>query len=177
MLFVYEVILIGKLYIITGPAGVGKSTISKKIAERSCKSALIEGDEIYHQVVGGYVPAWKDGNHLSLFWNVCINMMRTYLEAGYDVVFDYIVNPDNLKAIQESFRDFEIKFVVLMVDEETLLLRDSQRDEDCQMKERCVILLNSFKNKGFEERNVLDTSSLSVEEIVGIVESEDRFIV
>ena len=37
-----------KLYIITGPAGVGKSTISTKIAETLPKSALIEGDEIYH---------------------------------------------------------------------------------------------------------------------------------
>ena len=33
------------LYIITGPAGVGKSTISKKIAESKKKSVLIEGDE------------------------------------------------------------------------------------------------------------------------------------
>ncbi len=48
------------LYIITGPAGVGKSTVSKKIAMTSKKSALIEGDDIYHQVVGGYVPAWKE---------------------------------------------------------------------------------------------------------------------
>lgn len=31
------------LYIITGPAGVGKSTISKKIAESKKKSVLIEG--------------------------------------------------------------------------------------------------------------------------------------
>ena len=31
-----------KLYILTGPAGVGKSTISKKIAELSLKSALID---------------------------------------------------------------------------------------------------------------------------------------
>lgn len=45
------------LYIITGPAGVGKSTISKKITESKKKSVLIEGDEIYHQVVGGYVQA------------------------------------------------------------------------------------------------------------------------
>ena len=30
------------LYIITGPAGVGKSTISKKLAENSNKSVLID---------------------------------------------------------------------------------------------------------------------------------------
>lgn len=55
------------LYIITGPAGVGKSTISKEIAINKEKSVLIEGDDIYHQVIGGYVPAWKQGNHLDIF--------------------------------------------------------------------------------------------------------------
>lgn len=33
-----------KLYIISGPAGVGKSTISKRIAESKKKTVLIEGD-------------------------------------------------------------------------------------------------------------------------------------
>ena len=46
-----------RLYIITGPAGVGKSTISKGIAESLKKSVLLEGDDFYHQVVGSYVPA------------------------------------------------------------------------------------------------------------------------
>lgn len=55
------------LYIITGPAGVGKSTISKKVAINKEKSVLIEGDDIYHQVIGGYVPAWKQGNYLDIF--------------------------------------------------------------------------------------------------------------
>ena len=96
------------LYIITGPSGVGKSTISHKIAESKPKSALIEGDEIYHQVVGGYVPAWKDGNHLKTFWQVCLNSIRTYLESGYDVVFNYIVNPENLELIKKEFNNYLI---------------------------------------------------------------------
>ena len=52
------------LYIITGPAGVGKSTISKRLATLKEKSVLIEGDDIYGQVIGSYVSAWKEGNHL-----------------------------------------------------------------------------------------------------------------
>ena len=165
-----------KLYIITGPAGVGKSTISKKIAESKKKSVLIEGDEIYKQVVGGYVQAWKEGNHLDVFWKVCISSVKIYLENGYDVVFNYIVTPMQLKQLQEEFKNYEIKFVLLLVNEETLLLRDKNRPEEFQMKERCIILLNSFKNNNYNNQNIIDTSNLTIDETAYIIENENRFI-
>ena len=165
-----------KLYIITGPAGVGKSTISKKIAESKKKSVLIEGDEIYHQVIGGYVQAWKEGNHLDVFWKVCISSVKIYLENGYDVVFNYIVTPMQLKQLQEEFKNYEIKFVLLLVNEETLLLRDKNRPEEFQMKERCIILLNSFKNNNYNNQNIIDTSNLTIDETAYIIENENRFI-
>lgn len=164
------------LYIITGPAGVGKSTISRKIAETKKKSALIEGDYIYHQVIGGYVQAWKEENHLDVFWKVCISTIRTYLEDGYDVIFNYIVNPIQLRQMQEEFKNYDIKFIVLLVDEKTLLLRDKERPEDCQMNERCITLLNSFKNNNYNIQNILDTSNITVNETVDIIENDIRFI-
>lgn len=164
-----------KLYIITGPAGVGKSTISRKIAELKDKSALIEGDEIYHQVVGGYVSPWKDGNHLEVFWKVCIDIIKNYLQNGYDVVFNYIVGLDDLKVLKEKFSEYDIKFVVLMVDEETLLKRDKERPLDWQMGERCIVLLNSFKDKGYENKYILDTSNLSIEDSVNTILEGNRF--
>ena len=161
------------LYIITGPAGVGKSTISRKIAETKKKSALIEGDYIYHQVIGGYV---QEENHLDVFWKVCISTIRTYLEDGYDVIFNYIVNPIQLRQMQEEFKNYDIKFIVLLVDEKTLLLRDKERPEDCQMNERCITLLNSFKNNNYNIQNILDTSNITVNETVDIIENDSRFI-
>ncbi len=165
------------LYIITGPAGVGKSTISKEIAKNKTKSALIEGDEIYYQVVGGYVPAWKEGNHLDTFWKVCINTINTYLEDGYDVVFNYIVTPTPLQIMKKEFENYSIKFVVLLVDETTLLSRDKERPEDCQMKDRCITLLNNFKNNNYNNQNILDTTNLSIDETVDIIENDNRFII
>ena len=165
------------LYIITGPSGVGKSTVSRKIASLKNKSVSIEGDDIYHQVVGGYVQAWKKGNHLSTFWKVCINIIRIYLEEDYDVVFNYIVTPAVLKQLQNEFKNYSIKFIVLLVDENTLLLRDKERSEDCQMKERCITLLKSFENNKYNEKNILDTSNLSIDETVSIIENDKRFIV
>ena len=164
------------LYIITDPAGVGKSTISRRIAESKNKSVLIEGDDIYHQVVGGYVQAWKEGNHLDTFWKICLSSIETYLEDGYDVIFNYIVNPENVEVIKNKFKNYTIKFIVLVVDEKKLLLRDKERPEDCQMKDRCIVLLNNFKNKNYNLNNILETSNLSVNETFNIIENDDRFI-
>lgn len=79
-----------KLYLITGPAGVGKSTISKALSLKFSKSVLIEGDDVYHMVSGGYVSPWKSGNHMELFWKNSISLIENSLKQGYDVVFNYI---------------------------------------------------------------------------------------
>ena len=157
------------LYIITGPAGAGKSTISRKIAESKSKSVLIEGDDIYHQVVGGYVQAWKQGNNLDIFWKICIDMI--------DIVFNYIVNPENIKALQDKFKEYKIKFIILITDEETLLSRDKERPKDCQMGERCLTLLNDFKNKNYNKNNFLDTSNLSVNETLEEIEKDNKYFI
>lgn len=81
------------LYIITGPAGVEKSTISKELAIKSKKSALIEGDDIYHQVIVGHVQDWNHGNHLETFWKICINTIKIYLDDGFNVIQRCIFYP------------------------------------------------------------------------------------
>ena len=163
------------LYIITGPAGVGKSTVSKTVAEKLSKSVLIEGDDIYGHVVGGYVSPWKEGNHLELFWKVSIDIIKDYLEAGYDVVYNYIISPNNLEKLREKFKEYNLKFVVLLIDEETLLSRDAQRPEDCQMKERCIVLLNQFKKHNYDEKYVIDTGKQDVLEEAKMIIEDKRF--
>ena len=164
----------GTLYLITGPAGVGKSTISNEIAKSKNKSALIEGDYIYNQVVGGYIQAWKEGNHLDIFWKICIDTINTYLSNGYDVIFNYIINPKDLENLKHAFKDFDTKFIVLLTDENTLLYRDSLRPEDCQMKERSIVLLNKFRNMNYDNY-ILNTTNLSIEDTIKEIEKGNRF--
>lgn len=163
------------LYIITGPAGVGKSTISRELAKRKSKSVLIEGDDIYHQVVGGYVQAWKEGNHLNIFWKVCIETIKLYLQDGYDVIFNYILTPQSFENLKTTFSNYNIKFIILMVDENTILQRDKQRPLDCQMNNRCIILLNNFKNYNFRKNYFLDTTNLSINETIENIEKNEKF--
>ena len=164
------------LYLITGPAGVGKSTISQILARKSKKSVLIEGDDIYHQVISGYKSAWEEGNHLQVFWKICENMIDTYLSYDYDVIFNYIFNVENFQMFNEKFKKYSKKFVILVTDEETIVKRDLERPLDCQMGERSLILLRNFKNKPFDRKYYLDTSNLSIEETVCEIESNNSYI-
>ena len=165
-----------KIYLLTGPAGVGKSTISKLIATNLEKSVLIEGDEIYHLVVGGYVSPWKNGNHLSLFWQNCKSIIANSIRSGYDVVFNYILDKKQVLDIKQTFSNCQIKFVCLMVDEKTIVERDKLRPSDCQMGERSLILLKSMKQKNFNKNNILDTTNLTENETYLEVLNNDKFI-
>ena len=165
------------LYIITGPAGVGKSTISNMLANSLAKSSLIEGDDIYHMIVGGYVSPWLEGNHLKLFWQNCKSLISNTLSAGYDVVFNYIVGKENLQDLAETFKDYNVKFVGLITDEKTLLQRDNNRPEDCRMGSRCLVLLKEFIEDGFDDKYILDTSNLSVSQCCNEILTNKRFLV
>ena len=73
-------------------------------------------------------------------------------------------------------KNYIIKFVVLLTDEATLLTRDKERPEDCQMKERCITLLDSFKSRNYNTQNILDTTNLSISDTLEIIKNDDRFI-
>lgn len=165
------------LYLITGPAGVGKSTISKLIAKNLEKSCLIEGDDIYAMVVGSYQSAWKEGNHLEFFWKNSLDLIENSLDFGYDVVFNYIIKKSQLGEIVDRFKekDVKIKFVLLLTDEKTLIERDKTRPLDCQMGERVVVLLKSFVEENFDPKYILDSTSKTEEQVLSEIMQGDRF--
>lgn len=170
-----------ELYVITGPCGVGKSTITNMIAKNLESSAIIEGDDIYHMVIGGYVSPWKDHDkkYTDLFWDNCLDLIDNFINKDISVVFNYIIYPDRLKQIIDKFKDNKnliIKFVVLTTDEKTIRERDKLRPEDCQMGDRAIVVLNEFKEKGYDNKYILDTSNISPEDTTKLILNEDSFI-
>ena len=110
-----------KLFIITGPAGVGKTTISNKLASSLSKSVLIEGDTVYNFFVGGRISPWKENAPIELFWENCIYLINSYLEKGYDVVFNYIISDEDLKLLKEKFKNYKIVFFYFVCQNSTTL--------------------------------------------------------
>ena len=165
------------LYVITGPAGVGKSTISRAIAESLQKSAVIEGDDIYNQVVGGYVLPWLEGNHLDVMWKIVFDSIKTYISAGFDVVLNYIISPEQIAMLKETFPGATIRFAVLIVDDKTLLARDMERPENCRMGDRCLDLLRELKAYDYGYDCYLDSTDLTIPETVSRITADDRFVI
>lgn len=165
------------LYLITGPAGVGKSTISNMLANSLNKSILIEGDYVYHLVQGGYISPWKEGNHLKLFWENSLSLIENSLKQGYDVVFNYILHQSDIANIKNKFKNYEIKFAGLTAKEQIILNRDKLRSPENQMGERCLVLLESFNKQNFNKKNIIDTSQLKPEEIVEKILKDNNFII
>lgn len=163
-----------KLFIITGPAGVGKSTISYELGNRLEKSVVIEGDTVYNFFVGGRIRPWYADAPLELFWKNSIMLMKSYLENGYDVVFNYIIKNKELDRLKDEFNKYDMNFTCLLVDEETIIKRDLLRPEDCQMHERSLILLKEFIDCNYDKDYIIDSSNLSIEDTVNKILSKRR---
>jgi len=167
------------IYIVSGPCGVGKSTISHGLAKKFDLSSHINADDLYHFVVGGYTPPWEDnGTYRRLLWANVKSLIENFAENGFISVVDYVVFPEDLsfvKGIRDKY-GLKVKYVVLMADRETIRYRDSSRTIDNRMGERAIELLDEFKEKQIDSRFIIDTSSQSIDEIISIIVDDERFL-
>ncbi|RED66153.1 gluconokinase [Cohnella lupini] len=167
------------VYIISGPAGAGKSTTSKIIAERLTRSAYIEGDLIDHMVIGGHEMPWLSTYHSDLIWLNISSLTLNYLKHDHDVVIDYVAFFSNADMIKKKINDrkITIKFVVLIVGEEELLGRDAERIPEHQMGQRCIEGLKEILQSNPPEKHLITTTDMEVEDVVNEIMNNPRFIV
>ena len=170
------------VYIISGPAGVGKSTTSKKLVELLDRSSYISGDNISHLPVNGRGKPWLCQETKKLTWINILSLVKNLLDFNYDVVIDYVTFPSeaNWLVTELESKKVRIVYVVFMVDQETIIKRDQSRDHSIQMGERSVILLNQFREALKDERHILNTQEYSVDQIDQVIKeimSNNRFLI
>ena len=160
-----------KVYIISGPAGVGKSTTSKELAKTFKNSAYISGDYISHMHINGRKKPWESSEEMSLIWDNILSLTKNFIKYGNDVIVDYVTFPKEAEWISENLKSLnvEVIYVVLWTDKKTLLTRDNMRLPSAGMGERCVILVDEFIETGLNEKHIFDTSNTSLDEISDVI--------
>jgi gluconate kinase len=160
------------VYLLSGPAGVGKSTTSSALTKALQSSAYISGDDVSHMHVNGREKPWESETERSLIWNNILSLTKNFVTSEMDVVVDYVTFPREAAWIRDNLKELNVNviYVVLWTDNETLMIRDQMRIPEYRMGERCLILMDEFKKSGLDDKHLLDTSKKSTEALDQIIE-------
>ncbi len=168
----------GRVIVITGAAGAGKSTVGRLIAERSDRSALIALDYLGWDIFarGGVPPDW-DGpepgrarRQILLGLRNAAALARNITAAGFDCVIEGVLeSTEELDALLEALGSVEAYFVTLVPQLDELLKRDQERALDQQMGERSAELHTILQFNGELRGMRVDSTALSVEETATLI--------
>ena len=124
------------IILITGSAGVGKSTIGHRVAENFPKSIHIQVDNLREMMVRGIVPPKADWSEeekqqaLQQFqWarSTAIYMAKLYANQGVDVVIDDVFTPNFVEQYAALFEISGVQRVLLYPKASTVIERIKQR--------------------------------------------------
>jgi adenylate kinase family enzyme len=161
--------------ILTGPAGAGKSTIAGLLCAQLHRSAHIEVDLLREMIISGYaspIPGEADAlaaaEQIRLGATNAAALARNFSLAGFEVVIDdTIETPGYLDVLLSELTGIApVSFFTLMPDVETLRERDSGREPDLQLGQRCLDLRAILERNGEARGLSLDNSQMSKSETV-----------
>lgn len=166
-----------KVYFISGPAGVGKSTTSLALAEALQKSSYISGDTISHLPVSGHEKPWESEAAKKLTWENINALTTNLLHANFEVIIDWIISIEDIKKYVSELitSGVEVRFVILWTNHNVNLERDMARDVTEQMGDRVNVLRDEFLSIKNQHKYFLDSTNLSVNEVVESILQNDAF--
>lgn len=167
------------IYILIGPPAVGKSTTGKALASKFNRSIHIPVDDIRNMVVSGLVLPGQEWSpelvqQLTLARETAIHMALHYQKAGFAVVIDDFVDPNQLREYQTFQTAARIHKFVLYPDQATAHTRNFHRSGDDPGRayidegirfvyQQLDLMMEHLNSNGWI---ILDTTELSIEETV-----------
>ena len=172
--------------IVTGPPGVGKTTVADILAAQSDRAVHLESDAFFRFIRAGYVEPWKRESHDQnrVLMRIVAEAAAGYADAGYFTVIDGIVIPGwFLEPLRDALRGagHAVAFSVLRAPLPVCIERARERERDPLSKPEVIERLwRSFANLGELEQNavqVAEREPAEVAEEIGRLLATDRLLV
>lgn len=185
----------GNIYVISGPCGCGKSTLTDAYAEylvkveKQIRVYVIHGDMFHQGFVGMYEQdaflvelqdkdplAWTQV--LKFNWECILDVAGKALMRGLDVVIDYVVE-DELPLLQKLAKEYDAKlyYLVLTATEEAITERLQIRGDD-ELIERGKFLKKKLDGLAENHGHIYDNTGKTVEEEVAEISKDmENFLV
>lgn len=168
----------GRIIIITGSPGTGKTTAAIKIAQESSlsKSVHMHTDDFYHYLSKGAVPPHlpESNTQNRIVIEAFLSAAKVFAQTGYDVIVDGIIGPwfiaPWIKAAQEGY---EVHYIILRASKEETLKRAVNRsklDEKTNI-ELVETMWDQFAQLENYESHVITTTALSLEETAAVIKN------
>ena len=182
----------GRIVILSGPPGAGKSTSARALAE-ACdwpRAVHFHTDDFYGYIRKGSVDPWLPAasSQNQAVANASTAVARAFALGDYEVFVDGVIGPWLLYPWLELVRNvpsmasaaIAIDYVVLRPKEEVTVARMMERKLSFALKDPDVarLLWRQFSDLGVYERHVVDTTDETPHQTVARLKSllaTDRF--
>ncbi|MCK8503273.1 AAA family ATPase [Myxococcus fulvus] len=175
-----------RVILVSGPSGVGKSTVARRLAEQSpeARAVHLPSDDFYAYVRKGYLEPWRTEAHDQniTVMNTLVASATAYAAGGYEVVVDGVIGPWFFAPWLAAARahPLDLRLVILLPDEARTVARAQARTTSDALTEAAVLrgIWRGFRDASLPEGHVLDTSEQDAAATVGTVRlaiTEGRF--
>lgn len=166
----------GRMVVITGSPGTGKTTIAAAVAKESAmeKSVHMHTDDFYHSLSKGAVPPHLPGagEQNQIVIEAFLAAAKRYVRGGYDVVVDGIIGPWFLRPwLNLAQEGYKIHYIILRASKEETMRRAVGRTKLDRETNTVLVetMWEQFCCLGIYEQNVIDTTEFSVQDTVSAV--------
>lgn len=156
----------GSIIILTGPAGVGKSTIAKLVAEKRTRCAVIDVDMVRWMLLEPHAAPWdgEEGIHQQKLGvqNACTLAQQFLKDECYVLIHDVVTN-DTLGMYRDILKEHKPHVVILLPTFAKIEERNKERPP--RLKDEEIKLLYHWQKELLGYDSKIDNTLLSAEEV------------